>query len=35
MEGSSKKEKALMDMDNSVGIVGGGGIRRTDGNGKT
>ena len=34
MEGLSKKEKGLMDMDNSVGIVGGGGLRGLNGNGK-
>ena len=27
MEGLSKKEKGLMDMDNSVVIAGGGGIK--------
>ena len=33
MEGSSKKEKGLMDMDNSVVIVGRrGGIRQLNGN---
>ena len=34
MEGLSKKEKALMDMDNSVVIAGGRGIRGLNGNGK-
>ena len=35
MEGLNKKEKGLMDMDNSVEIVGeGGGIRELNGNGK-
>ena len=34
MEGLSKKEKGLMDMDNSVVTVGGGGIRGLNGNGK-
>ena len=34
MEGLSKKERGLMDMDNSVAIVGGGGIRGLNGNGK-
>ena len=34
MEGWSKKEKGLMTMDNSVVIVGVGGIRGLDGNGK-
>ena len=33
VEGLSKKEKALMDMDNRVGIAGGGGIRGPNGNG--
>ena len=31
MEGLSKKEKGLMDMDNSVGTIGGG-IRGLNGN---
>ena len=34
MEGLSKKEKGLMDMDNSVEIAGGGGERWINGNGK-
>ena len=34
MEGWSKKEKELMDMDNSVVIVGEGGTRGLHGNGK-
>ena len=35
MEGLSKKEKGLMDVDNSVVIAGGeGGIRGLNGNGK-
>ena len=34
VEGSSKKEKGLMDMDNSVEIAGGGGERWINGNGK-
>ena len=35
MEGSSKKEKRLMDMDNSVVIaVSGGDVRGLNGNGK-
>ena len=34
VEGSSKKGKGLMDMDNSVVIVGGEGIRGINGNGK-
>ena len=34
MEGVSKKEKRLMDMDNSVVIAGGGDISRPSGNGK-
>ena len=34
MEGSSRKEKDLMDMDNSVVFAGGRGIRRLHGNGK-
>ena len=35
MEGLSKKEKGLMDMDNSEVIAGGeGGIRGQNGNGK-
>ena len=36
MEGLSKKEKGLMDMDNSVEIAVGreGGIRELNGNGK-
>ena len=35
MEGLSKKEKALMDMDNSVVTeAGGGGLRGINGNGK-
>ena len=34
MEGLSKKEKGLMDMDNSVVAAGGGGYRRLNGNGK-
>ena len=34
VQGWSKKEKGLMDMDNSVGTVGGWGIRGLNGNGK-
>ena len=35
MEGLRKKEKALMDMDNSMAIAGGkGGVSRVNGNGK-
>ena len=35
MEGSSKKEKGLVDMDNSVVISGArGGLRGLNGNGK-
>ena len=35
MEGSSKKEEGLMDMDHSVVIAGGmGGRRGVNGNGK-
>ena len=34
MEGSSKKEKGLMDMDKSVVISGGRGLRGLNGNGK-
>ena len=35
VEGLSKKEKGLMDMDNSVLVAGGKrGIRRLNGNGK-
>ena len=35
MEGLSKKEKGLMDMDNSVMTTGGeGGMRGLNGNGK-
>ena len=34
MEGLSKKEKGLMDMDSRVVIVGGGGIKGINGNGK-
>ena len=35
MEGLNKKEKGLMDMDNSVVTAGGqGGIRGLNGNGK-
>ena len=34
MEGLSKKEKGLMDMDNSVVIAQGGGVRGLNGNGK-
>ena len=34
MEGPSKKEKGLMDMDNSVVTVVEGGIRGLNGNGK-
>ena len=35
MEVLSKKEKGLMDMDNSIVIAGdGGSIRRLNGNGK-
>ena len=34
MEGFSKKEKGLWDMDNSVVIAGEGGIRGLHGNGK-
>ena len=35
MEGLSKKEKGLMDMDNSVVILGGeGSIRELNGNGR-
>ena len=34
VEGSSKKGKGLMDMDNSVVIVGGEGIRGLHSNGK-
>ena len=33
MEGLSKNEKGLMDMDNSV-VIAGGGIRGLNGNGK-
>ena len=34
MEGLSKKEKGLLDMDNSVLILGRGDIRGPNGNGK-
>ena len=34
MEGLSKKEKGLMDMDNRVVIAGGGGVRGLNSNGK-
>ena len=34
MEGSSKKEKGLMDMDNSVVIAEGKGIKGLNGNEK-
>ena len=34
MEGLGKKGKGLLDMDNSVVIDGGGGIRGLNGNGK-
>ena len=34
VEGLSKKQKGLMDMDNSVVIAGGGGIRGLKGNRK-
>ena len=34
MEGLSKKEKGLTDMDNNMVIAGGGGIRELNGNGK-
>ena len=34
VEGSRKKVKRLIDMDNSVVTVGGGGIRGLNGNGK-
>ena len=34
VEGLSKKEKVLMDLDNSVVIVGEGGIRGQNDNGK-
>ena len=34
VEGLSKKEKGLMDMDNSVVVAGGGGIRELNGDGK-
>ena len=33
MEGLSKKEKGLMDMDNSV-VMAGGNVRGLNGNGK-
>ena len=34
MEGLSKKEKGLIDMDKCVVMLGGGGYRRLNGNGK-
>ena len=34
MEGLSKKEKGLVDMDNKVMIAGGRGYRGLNGNGK-
>ena len=34
MEESSKKEKGLMDIDNSVMIVGGKAVKLINGNGK-
>ena len=34
MEGLSKMEKGLMNMDNNVVIVGGEGVRGLNGNGK-
>ena len=34
VEGLSKKEKGVMDMDNGVVIAGGGDKRRLNGNGK-
>ena len=34
VEGLSKKEKGLMDMDSSVGTAGERGIRGLSGNGK-
>ena len=34
MEGLNRKEKGLMDMDNSVVIAGEGGIKGKNGNGK-
>ena len=34
VEGLSKKEKGLMDIDSSVVIVGGGGIRGLNGDGQ-